>query len=221
MKIRFQHPDLETPKITLKFLRDRKVLLKFSDEHFHFTLHPGQFSGSLDLHKTNELLPKTDPSKYETLAVLPTRELIQRLASFGPVLLADFLGLWRPLRLGWMIRRGLAIGARFPSAIQLQTVDGISIRQGPVSPNDPIATWMRPPEYYQDVLQEPNVGYLLYDPKKKSSHPYGVLVTYVGRYDSVHMIWARTRDLNRWSKHWERTFLAIWDQAQDNASRLV
>ena len=57
---------------------------------------------------------------------------------------------------------------------------------------------MKPPESYEDILSEPNTAYLLYDNKKRSSVPYGVLITY-GQRHWVRMLWARTRNLNRWS----------------------
>jgi hypothetical protein len=100
----------------------------------------------LDVHKTQEAIPQGDPARHETLAILPIADLIQQMTTFDARLLAEFLHLWRPLRMGWMIRRGLAIGPRFPREVQLQGVKGISIRQGSILANDQIATWMRPPE---------------------------------------------------------------------------
>ena len=85
----------------------------------------------VDLHKTNEHLPSTDPQRYETVAVIPKAAIEEQLQHIGPSLVIEMLSLWRPLRLGWMIRRRLVIGPRFPDEADLQGVKGISIKAGP------------------------------------------------------------------------------------------
>jgi hypothetical protein len=214
MKLRFQHPDMPGPELTVRFLRDGKVLAKIGEESVHYTLHPGRVSGLIDLHKTNESLPRGDPAKYNTLGVLPAEVIVRAVADAAKPLLAGFLGLWRPLRLGWMIRRRLGIGPRFPSDIDAQGISGISIRKGPILVNDPLATLMNRPEYYEDVLREANAGYILYDCGRPSHRPYGLMVTYAAAPDQVRMMWAKIRDLKRWSKSWEPVLLGLWHQSQ-------
>lgn len=223
MELRFQDPIFGGKEFTLKFMRSGKVVAKLNAENCHYTLHPGSSTGSLDIHKTNESLPALDPAKYETLAALPHNVLIEQLTAIAHPMLAELCGLWRPLRFGWMIRRQLAIGPRMPTDANFQNVNAIKLREGPSNPNDPLTTWMKPPEFYDEILHEPNTAYLLYDSRKRSPFPCGVVVTYAGPARLVRMLWAKTRDLNKWSRRWEPSFLAIWNLAQENSniSRLV
>jgi hypothetical protein len=216
MELRFQDPTFHDMEFTLKFLRSGKVVVKIGNGRYHYTLHPGEGTGVIDLHRTDELRPPDDPVKYERLWALPQDVLIERLTVAGYSLFMDFWGLWRPLRLGWMIRRQLAIGPRIPIDLCYPEVTAIKTREGAREANDPLEMWMKPPEFYEDILSEPNSGYLLYDNRKRSSTPYGVLITY-GQEDSMRMLWARTRDLNRWSRKWEPLFLSICNVGQDNS----
>ena len=220
MELRLQDPIFRGNEFTLKFLRSGKVVAKLHTENCHYTLHPGHATGSLDVHKTNELLLPDDPAKYETLAGLPHGVLIERLNAIGYPLLSEFCRLWRPLRLSWMIHRRLAIGPRIPTDDQFPDVTGIKTREGPSQSNDQLAASTKPPEFYDEIVREPNTAYLLYDWRKRSSLPYGVVVTYASAERRVGMLWAKTRDLSSWSRRWESSFLAIWNLARENSSSL-
>jgi hypothetical protein len=210
MELRFQDPAFQGNEFTLKFLRSGKVVAKSGNGPFHYTLHPGTGSGVIDLHKTDESSPVDDSARHKRLWALSQDILIDRLTAAGPPLLRDFWMLWRPLRLSWMIRRRLAIGPRIPGDDCFPGVSAIKSREGPREANDPLSLWMKPPEFYEDVLSQPNNGYLVYDIRKHSSTPYGVLITY-GERPWVRMLWARTRDLNRWSRKWDPLFREICD----------
>lgn len=218
MELRFQDPIFRGQEFTLKFMRSGKVVAKFNAESCHYTLHPGGATGSLDVHKTDESLPAENPDRYKTLAVLPHQVLIDRLNAISYPLLTEFCSLWHPISLDWMIRRRLAIGPRILTDVQFPNVTGIKMREGPSTADDPLLARMKPPEFYDEILREPNTAYLLYDWKKRSSTPYGVVVTYPGPRRSVRMLWAKTRDMDNWSRRWEPSLLAIWNLAQDHSN---
>ena len=72
----------------------------------HYTLHGGARSGVLDLHET-----RTAPDgqkSHRTLFALRTGDLAHLLQQLAPMVV-DLLGLVRPLRLGWMARKGIGI----------------------------------------------------------------------------------------------------------------
>ncbi len=215
MELRFQDPAFHENEFTLKFLQSGKVVAKVGNGRSHYTLHPGTATGVIDLHKTDESHSEGDPARHERLWALPQDILIERLTAVGPSLLQDFWMLWRPLRLGWMIRRDLVIGPRIPTDDCFAAVTAIKTRQGPREANDPLNLWMKPPEFYEGVLSRPNSGYLVYDMRKNSSTPYGVFITY-GKEPWVRMLWAKTRDLNRWSRRWEPLFREICDLGEED-----
>lgn len=213
MELRFQDPEFHNNELTVKFLSSGKVVAKLGDGRFHYTLHPGRATGVIDLHKTDESFPEGDPSRHETLWALPQDILVERLTTVGQSFLQDFWRLWRPLRLGWMIRRGLAIGVRIGTDDNFPAVTAIKMREGPRDEDDPLNQSMKTPEFYEDVLSRPDCGYLVHDMRKHSLTPYGVLITY-GKEPWVRMLWAKTRDLNRWSRQWEPFFREICDSGQ-------
>jgi hypothetical protein len=217
--IRFSDPEVKPEGLTVRFLRDGKIVAKFGEEkHIHYTLHPGTASGMVDLHKTNEHFPSGDSQRYETVAVIPMAAIEEELEHIGPSLVNEMLGLWRPLRLGWMIRRRLEIGPRFPSEPDFQKVKGISIKTGPASCAEPLASWMKPPEFYEEILERPNVAYWLFDGRKPSRQAYGVASAYRSSYGDVKLRWARTRDLQRSATKWESLFLRTWERLRAEPS---
>lgn len=215
MIIRFSDPEFKPQGLTVRFLPDGKIMVKCGqEEHIHYTLHPGTASGMVDLHKTKENLPSADPQRYETLAVIPKAAIEETLRHIDPSFVIEMLNLWRPLRLGWMIRRRLVIGPRFPGNDDLQGVKGISIKAGPASCGEPLASWMKPPEFYEEILERPNVGYSLFDGRKRSRQPCGVAIAYRSPYGDVKLMWAKTRALHRWAAKWEPFLLERWTDLQ-------
>jgi len=214
VKIRFNDPDLNVTNLAVRVLRSGKVIAKLGDESFHYTLHPGHGSGVVDLHKTDERFPVSDPRRYETLGVLAKSAIVAEVGAIGPSPIIELMNLWRPLRLGWMIRRRLRIGVRLPTSLE---VDGISVKRGPPDCSEPLAGWIKPPEFYEDVLTHPNAAFLLFDCKKPSSFPYGAMITYRDHRRVVQMRWVRIRDLNRWVAKWEPVFLAAWGRLREQS----
>jgi hypothetical protein len=47
--IQFSDPEVKPEGLTVRFLRDGKIVAKFCEEkHVHYTLHPGTASGMVD-----------------------------------------------------------------------------------------------------------------------------------------------------------------------------
>lgn len=210
LELRFNDPDLKVKAVMILFLRSGKVVVKLGDGRIHYTLHPGHASGVIDFHRTDEKFPGGHPCRQETLAFLPKAAIEGGLQAIGPHLVADFISVWRPLRLGWLIRRRLGIGPRLPTGVELGALNKISIREGPAQCSEPIASWMRPPEFYEDVLEHTSAAYILYDCKKRSTCPYGAMLTYGGLRGHVQMRWAKFRDLRRWAAKWEPIVVETW-----------
>ena len=217
MKVRFNDPDLKIRSLTIKFLRDGKIIAKCGDDNFHYTLHPGHNSGIVDLHRTDERFPMSDPRRYETLGAVTKNEIEAELAAIGPNLIVELMNLWRPLRLGWMIRRGLGIGARLPTDLELNGVNAITVERGPSDCGEPLAGWIKPPEFYEDVLERANAAYLLFDCKRPSPSAYGAMVTYRGHGGLVQMRWVKIRALQRWATKWEPVFLAAYRRLHEQS----
>jgi hypothetical protein len=96
-EIRFSIPAFSLKSLTIKILRDGKLLIKFGEnQNLHYTLQPGVNSGRVDLHKTNEELPRTDPTRHETLVEIQRGSIEAALRELDPSFVNEMLALWHP-----------------------------------------------------------------------------------------------------------------------------
>jgi hypothetical protein len=200
-ELRFSDPGVAVD-ITVKRLRDGKIVVKHGEGPVHYTLHPGRHSGTIDLHETQELLPETDPSKHRTLWRRPKAKILEAIQGMGPRLVVELMSLFRPIRLGWIIRRGLAIGPRIPGELEVRK---LSLRSGPA---EPLPACIKPPEFYEDVLETPFCGYTLYKRERTRDVPYGLMLSCPGPRGKVQLRWASLRDLRRFQARWEPVALS-------------
>jgi hypothetical protein len=195
-ELRFSDPNLAAA-IMIRLLPDGKVVAKLGETHFHYTLHPGHNSGAIDLHETNELVAEGNPSRHKTLWRQSRDQILDALHSVGPRLVVDLMSLFRPIRLGWIIRRGLSIGFRIPSELE---VTKISLRSGEL---EMIPASFRPPEFYEDVLQPPLGGYTLFRRQGSRYIPHGLMVSYSNKSREVQLRWTKLHDLRQFQARWE------------------
>jgi hypothetical protein len=205
MELRFNDPQLEFTGVTVRFLPSGKVLVVLEGTGLHYTLHPGHHSGIIDFHKTNERLPESDPSRYETLATIGKDEIVRNVEVIGKDPVMGLLRLLRPIRLGWIARRRLGVVA-FPTEAELDRVSSIRIKAGPAEWVEPLKGWMKVPEFIDDILLMPNTAFLLFDCRRPSQPPYGVLFKVVGSHGVLSLCWFRLRDLKRWGAVMEGIF---------------
>jgi hypothetical protein len=205
MELRFNDPQLKFSGLTVKFLRSGKVLLVLEGTGVHYTLHPGHDSGVIDIHKTNGDVPKGDPARYETLAAIGKDEVVRNQEAVGKDPVIDLLRLLRPIRLGWIARRRLGVGA-FPNETDLDGLSSIRIKTGPAEWAEPLKSWMKVPEFIDDILFMPNAAFLLLDCRRPTRPPYGVLFKVVGSHGVLSLCWIRLRDLKRWGTAMETIF---------------
>jgi hypothetical protein len=203
LELRFNDPNLKFKGLIVKFLPSGKLLVVPEGSGFHYTLHPGHQSGVPDLHRTNEGLPSTDTSRHETLAAIPQEEIVRNLSAVGKEPFMDLIGLLRPIRIGWIARRRLGIVA-FPTETELSSISGIRVKKAsPSEFSEPLKSWVRVPEFIDDILQIPNSAFLLFDCRKDTSPPYGVLFKVDLSQGVSSLCWIKLRDLRRWSARME------------------
>ena len=196
MEFRFNDPGLKFAGVTVKFLPSGKVLVILEGTGIHYTLHPGHDSGVIDIHKTNEGIPQGDPGRYETLAAIGKDEIVRNLEAVGKDPVIDLLRLLRPIRLGWIARRRLGVVA-FSMEAELDGLSNLRIKAGPAEWAEPLKSWMKVPEFIDDILVMPNTAFLLFDCRRPTQPPYGVLFTVIGSHGVLSLCWIKLRDLRR------------------------
>ena len=211
MELNFKDPTLEFKGLIVKFLPSGKVLVIPEGTGVHYTLHPGNQSGVIDLHKTNEQIPTTDTSRYQTLAAIPQDEIVRNLSAVGAEPVMSLLSLLRPIRIGWIARRRLGVVA-LPTEAELDRVSGIRVKKAPTPElSEPLSTWMKVPEFIDEIWEMPNATFLLCDCRKDSSPVYGLLFKIVGPQGELSLRWIRLRDLRRWSMKMEVLFAGLFN----------
>jgi hypothetical protein len=205
MELRFNDPELKFAGVAVKFLPSGKVLVILEGTGVHYTLHPGHDSGVIDIHKTNERLPEGDSARYETLAAIGQDEIVRYLEAVGKDPVTDLLRLLRPIRLGWIALRRLGVVA-FPTEAELDGVSSIRIKPGSAEWAEPLKSLVKVPEVIDDILLMPNAAFLLFDCRRPTQPPYGVLFKVVGPDGVFSLCWIRLRDLKRWGAATETIF---------------
>ena len=201
-ELRFTDPNVATD-VTFMFkgLKGNKMIAVV-EKGFHYTLMPGYSWGEVDLHRTNEQLPADHPDKHERLGAMPRDTFRGILAGIGPHLMAEFVRLWRPIRLDRLIREGLIIGGRVPTDGELGEVEKICLRRGASQLPPQLADSIRAPECYEDVLVPPFYVRFLYKPHSRA--PFAVMFTHLGRSGKARIKWARIQDLLCWTGKWQQ-----------------
>jgi len=186
-----------------KLLPSGKVLLIPQGSGIHYTLHPGDKSGVIDVHKTSEHDVSGNSGRYETLFKIPKRELVPALSKIGESPFVEFIRMLRPIRLGWIARNHLCILA-FPTDTEL---DGISeIKIDPHSPDSErlVQRWFRNPEFIDEIFDMPNIAFLLFKSRQRATLPYGIMFKFPDSKGRLR--WIRSRDLRRWSRKMEAVY---------------
>lgn len=100
--------------------------------------------------------------------------------------------------------------ARKATEAELDRLSGIRIQAGPAESADLVNGWMKFPEFIDDILQMPNTGFLLFDCRKATSLPYGVLFKITGSREVTSLCWIKLRDLRRWDAKSEALFAELF-----------
>lgn len=207
MELKLSIPDLRCRSLIVKFLRSGKILVVPEGAGFHFTLHPGSVSGSVDVHRTNEQVSKDDDAKYETLLTVPREDILQKLRQLGPNHIQELLTLLRPIRMGWIGRRRLGV-VGFPTESEMSKVSAFRLTSEPVDRNL-LTCWMRTPEFLDEIPALPNDAFLLFDSRRLSSPLFGLLFKLRLPGGDVQLRWIKCRDLMRWAAKMRAQFRAV------------
>jgi hypothetical protein len=155
MEIKFNGSDFPFSGMTIKFLRSRKILVVPDGSGFHFTLHPGNTSGNIDIHRTDERLSQGDAARYETLVTVSREDIVEKVQRLGTGHVRKLPTLLRPIRIGWMAHRRLGV-VGLPTEAEVNKVSTIRLTLDPVVDTQLLRSWMRTPEFLEEILELPN-----------------------------------------------------------------
>jgi hypothetical protein len=133
----------------------------------HYTFHAGKKSGIIDLHETRS---RPDGRKdHKTLFALRADALPWVLQSLTP-LLPELFRLFRPLRIGWMKHRNIAI-ARGIEPVSEADVEAVTVKRKRKLSIDPerYQDNVFVPEYLEEIYNFPDGNFTLFHRSARSA----------------------------------------------------
>jgi hypothetical protein len=194
----------KSDELIIQLRPDGKVLVILPTKNLHYTLHPGHRSGIIDIHKTeHQSVPGTDG--HSTLFSMPREEVPLQMRKLAP-LFPQLLEMIRPIRLGWLFRKGYGI-IRFPSESELAGVSRIEIRRSGASNTAMLKQLFYLPKYLDEIMDSPDRAYLVFDANRRSVPLRGIVLTYCAPNNRVRLCWLKFHDITRFQRKVE-TILA-------------
>ena len=164
----------------------------------HYTFHAGPDSGVVDLHETT--IAAGGQRHYRTLFALRTDDLPPVLQRLAPMVV-EFLGLVRPLRLGWMMRRGIGI-ARGVDPINDHDFAAVTRRRKRSLIVDAQLYEQNVfiPEYLEEVYDFPDGNFSLF----QRGRNFGIGFKATDASGNVRLFWIKRRDILRFGNAWQQ-----------------
>jgi hypothetical protein len=209
-ELRLNIPSADTPDLTIKRLRDGKVFFKKEGDECHYTLHPGNQSGILDIHKTWERRPLGDPARHQQLFQIALTDLARILNEFSSDLPQQLLSILEPIRLGWMHKRRLGIVV-MPKDVSASGVTSFKLRNAPTTEEE-LRQWLDIPEYLDDVRHRPPVAALVYDCRPDPPVPYGLFFSVALGNGAVLLRWVKLKTLMALQRRLERRLRDVYER---------
>jgi hypothetical protein len=192
---------IESDDFAIEFRGDKIVFVsKGSDPPRHFTLQAGIKSGIIDLHETTDV-PNRD-ERHRTLFAMRRDDLAVLLGAGAPML-AELVNLIRPLKLGWLHHRHIAI-ARGLEPVNDSDIAVVTRKRKKRLALDAELYEKNVffPEYLEDVYDfEDGTFSLVHD-----GWPIGVGFKKTAADGFVYLFWIKRRDLVRLSSKWQPAF---------------
>ena len=173
------------------FCADKTIVTrKIAGEHF--TLHSGYKSGVIDLHRTWK--DGQGCEQHRTIFAMRRDNipaLLRELTS-----LSQRLGrLLRPLRLGWLGRRGIGIawGVLPTDEEHISRVSRLGSKRRLVFDQEKLLSGIYAPEYLDEVRWQPDGQFTLW----RNGRMIGIAFKSTDPHGNARLAWIKSRDLQR------------------------
>ncbi|MGA2738551.1 MAG: hypothetical protein ABSG65_14035 [Bryobacteraceae bacterium] len=163
----------------------------------HYTFQAKPASGVIDLHETT--MDADGREQHRTLFALRRDDLPPMLQELTPMV-PELFRLMRPLRLGWLKHRDIAIAR----GIDPVTYDDIAAvtrkrRRRLILDAQRYEQNLYVPEYLEEVFEFPDGNFSLYHRGRK----IGIGFKKTDGRGGVHLFWIKLRDLTRFGNAWQ------------------
>ena len=182
---------------------DKLVFVRKSEPGVHYTLHFGPERHEVDVHRT--WTGSDGQVRRERLFVL-THEEVGRLLCEALEATWEYLrglpGLLRPLRLGWLAHRRIAIVAGiYPMTGEEIARAGVVTKNGRRVRIDPERhrAAIHVPEYLNELIDGPRDNYMLVATRRRRGAMIGITCRAKRRDGRVDLYWFKLRDVRAYT----------------------
>lgn len=182
---------IEAGPLAIEFRRDKAVfLIKPSNEHF--TVHAGNQSGVLDVHRT--WTDEHGAVRHQTVFAMRHVHILPLLTELSPQL-NGFPKLVRRLRVGWLARHGIGVvrGLEFGSDEDIGRVTRKNHRKRLVFEEARIRHYLRVPEYIDDIWDFSDGPFSMF----KGNRRVGIAFKVTDRLGRARLFWFKVHDMIR------------------------
>ena len=194
---------IEIGDFVIEFRTDKIVALaKHRGEHY--TLHVGNNSGILDLHRTWR--DAEGGERHQTVFAMRHADLPAFLNELGSTTLG-VVRLLRRLRIGWLYRHGIGV-VRGMEPLSDTDIAAVKRRRPGrkrlVIDEDKLKANIHVPEYLEDVWDFPDGAFSLFDGARR----VGIGIKATDAVGCVRLFWFRPQDVTRFFRSFEQQLLA-------------
>ncbi len=173
------------------FCADKIIVTRKTDGD-HCTLHSGYKSGVIDLHRTWK--DNQGCEQHTTIFAMRRDSILALLRELNS--LPQSLGrLLRPLRLGWLGRRGIGIawGALPTGEEHINRVSRLGSKRRLVFDREKLLCGIYAPEYLDEVCWQPDGQFTLWS----NGRMIGIAFKSTDLHGNARLAWMKLRDLQR------------------------
>jgi len=163
----------------------------------HYTFHAGPDSGVIDVHETD---PSSDSGEQHRTLFAIRHDDLPALLGEAAAILPEFLGLLRPLRLGWMKHRNIGI-ARGVDPVSDEDIAAVTRKHKRRLTLD-AGLYERNifvPEFLEDLYDFPDGNFALFHRNRQ----IGIGFKKTDANGNVRLFWIKRRDLLRFGNAWQ------------------
>lgn len=194
---------IEFDGFVIEFRQD-KVIALAKNRNEHYTLHSGEASGVLDLHRTWREADGTE--RHQTVFAIHRSDLPALLVELSPIETGRSR-LIRPLRLGWLHWNNIGVVRGLDPMTDADITAITSKRprkKRVVIDEDKVRANIVIPEYLDEVWDFPDGAFSLF----KRGRKIGVGIKVTDPAGQVHLFWFKLRDASRLFSESEAHFAA-------------
>jgi len=186
---------LDHEKFAVSFQPDKIVFTSKDQGDIHYTLHLGGKSGTIDFHETTR---GTDGHKgHRTLFSMRKPDLEQLLRGIALPGIQALTGILRPLCLGWLHHRGIAVvTSLLPTEQEIPTITRMRRKRRLAIDEQAFISYVRAPEFLEEILEGPDRVFTLISMKRRIPRPIGFGFKVTGPSESPRLFWVKMSDLS-------------------------